>query len=398
MITKRLTLTLIAALLVLTGCVRPSPMITGTPELVLPGTISSPTATAQYLSPLFKLSIFIGGHGWASNVDQTRFYNTRNFGEHWLTVTPTGLTSDGSGWGTSAAFPSGDIGWICRSETESSATLYTSIDGGRTWQTLALDFPCGQISLLNANEGYILSDQGVAAGSHYVSFYHTVDGGQTWELRFEHDPADPDDHGLPTGGMKSYFGFLSSNIGVVGGSVPVSGSVYLFRTVDGGISWNQSECQGLPLDENQETSVDKIVRINATTAILPVRSYLATGNSVTYFCSTTDAAENWTYVGMLENVEFFDFGTQLTGVAYGQGKMFQTEDGGKTWTETTSGLPPAVTPVALDMINDLAGFLTATIAPETLVDNRVYMTANNGKDWQPMPGNIIESTIIDSTP
>ena len=395
---KRLILTLIAAFMLLSGCVRTSPAIPGTPEITLPPTASSPTSTPSHLSPLFDLHIFVGGHGWASNVDQTRFYNTRNFGEHWLTVTPAGLTSNESGWATATSFPNGDLGWICRSETESSANLYTSSDGGHTWQTLDLDFPCGQLSRLNADEGYILSDQGVAAGSQYVSLYHTADGGQSWELRFEHDPADPDDHGLPTGGMKNYFGFLSSDIGLVAGSVPVSGSVYLFRTVDGGTSWIQSDCQGLPLDENQETSIDKIIRINPTTAVLPVRSYLADGNSVTYFCSTTDAAESWQYVGMLENVEFFDFGTQLTGVAYGQNKMFQTEDGGKTWTETTAGLPPAVTPVSLDMINNLAGFLIATTTPETLVDNRIYMTGNNGKDWQPMPGNIIESTTINSAP
>lgn len=397
MMTKRLILSLFAVLLLLTSCVRTSPTLTGTPEPTLPTDIS-PTSTPTHISPLYKLHIFVGGHGWASNLDQTIFYNTRNFGEHWLTVTPAGFSPDGSGWGTTAAFANGDIGWICRSETESSAILYSTGDGGRNWQTLHLDFPCGQMSLLNANEGYILSDQGVGAGSQYVSLYYTADGGQNWDLRFEHDPTNPDDHGLPTGGIKNYFGFLSSDIGLVAGYEPVPGLVYLFRTIDGGTSWKQSECKNLPIDENQETGVEKIIRINATTAILPIRSYLANGNSITYFCSTTDAAENWLYVGMLENVEFFDFGTQLTGVAYGQGKMFQTQDGGKTWAETTTGLPPAVTPVSLDMINDLVGFLTATITPETLTDNRIYMTGNNGKDWQPIPANIIDSTTINSTP
>lgn len=398
MTTKRLILTLIAGLLVLTGCIRPSPATTNTPEPTFPPTIVPPTSTPTLLSPLFRLNMFLGGHGWATNLDQTRFYNTRNFGEHWLTVTPANMSSQGSGWGTSTSFPSGDIGWICQTETESSSALYSSSDGGINWETHHLDFPCGQVSFLNANEGYILSDQGVGAGSQYVSIYHTTDGGQNWELRFEHNPADADDHGLPTGGIKSYFGFLDSDIGLVGGSMPVSGVVYLFRTVDGGTSWMQSECQGLPLDENQQTGVDNIIRINATTAILPIRSYLPDGNSVTYFCSTTDAAENWQYVGMLENIEFLDFGTLLTGVAFGEGKMYQTEDGGLSWTETTSGLPPAVTPVALDMINDLVGFLTATITPETLTDNRIYMTANNGKDWQSMPANIIESSSVGSAP
>jgi len=396
MMTKRLFFTLLAAFLLLTGCLRTSPVPIGPPEAIVP-TSSLPTSTPKYLSPLYKLHIFVGGHGWASNLDQTAFYNTRNFGEHWLMVTPAGL-SEGSGQGTTAAFLNGDAGWICQTKTDSSSNLYTSSDGGRTWKTLSLSFPCGQISILSKDEGYILSDQGVGAGSQYVSLYHTSDGGQTWELRFEHDPSDPEDHGLPTGGMKTHFTFLSANIGIVGGSEPVSGSVYLFRTVNGGSSWFQSECQGLPLDNNQQTSVDKIIKISPTDAILPVRSCLADGNSVTYFCSTTDAAETWQYIGMLENVEFVDFGSLLTGVAYGQGKMFQTEDGGKTWTDTTTGLPPAVTPVSLNMMNDLVGYLTATITPETLLDNRIYMTGNNGKDWQPMPGNIIGSSNTAPTP
>lgn len=398
MITKRLIFTLFASFLLLTGCVRPTPTLTSTSEPTFPATIEAPTSTPTYISPVFKLNIFVGGNGWASNADQTQFYNTKDFGEHWLTVTPTGLSSQGSGWGFSTSFLDGDMGWICQTESESSAILYASTDGGHTWQTYNLDFPCGQISFLTSEEGYILSDQGVGAGSQYVSLYHTADGGQSWDVRFEHDPADPDDHGLPTGGVKSYFGFLSPVVGLVAGSVPIPGSVYLFRTVDGGTSWNQSECKGLPLDESQETSVDKIIQIDAATAVLPIRSYLPNGNGVTYFCSTTDAAETWQYVGMLENVEFFDFGTLLTGVAYGQGKMYQTEDGGLSWTETSSGLPPAVTPVSLIMINDKVGFLTATTTPETLADNRIYMTDNNGIDWQALPWNIIESTNTSSTP
>ncbi len=398
MILKRITITLMVGLLLLTGCVRPSPALTSTPISTDTAPNVSPTATAMYLNPLYKLNIFVGGHGWASNADQTAFYNTRNFGEHWLTVTPPGFSLQGNGWGTTASFPNGDIGWICQTETESTSRLYSSSDGGRTWQTHDLNFPCGETSFLNAKEGYILSSEGVAAGSHYVSLYYTADSGHTWELRFEHDPAAADDHGLPTGGLKNNFVFLSSEIGVVGGSVPVPGSVYLYRSSDGGTSWKSSEFQGLPIDENQETSIDKIVRINATTAVLPVRSYLPNGNSVTYFCNTTDAAESWQYVGLLENVEFLDFGTQLTGVAYGQGKMFQTQDGGLTWTETTSGLPPAVTPIAVDMMTDYVGFLTASVSLDAPDNNRLYMTGNNGKDWQSMPGNIIGSTTNSSTP
>jgi hypothetical protein len=50
------------------------------------------------------------------------------------------------------------------------------------------------------------------------------------------------------------------------------------------------------------------------------------------------------------------------------------------------------------MINDHFGFLTATITPETLTDNRIYMTGNNGKDWQSMPANIIGSSNVSAAP
>lgn len=386
MFKRRLALSFAAALL-LAGCVAIPHASTSAPL---------PTATPMHLSPLYQLSMFVGGLGWASNLDQTNFYHSKNFGEHFLTVTPEGLAKQSTGR-VFSSFPNGEIAWICQSALD-SATLYSSSDSGRSWQIHTLNFPCGQMSFLNASEGYILSDNGVGAGSHYVSIYHTSDGGLNWDLRFSHDPSSADDHGLPSGGIKSAFVYLDTNIGLVAGSQPVPGSVYLYHTDNGGTSWSLSVCDGLPLDENQETSVENIFRINNKSAVVPIRSYLADGDSVTFFCSTSDAGKSWSYAGKLEGVEFSDFGTILTGVAYGQGKMFQTQDGGATWLETSSGLPIAVTPVSLNMVNDRFGYLTATITPDTLLENRIYMTGNNGKDWQAMPGNILPSALGTSTP
>jgi photosystem II stability/assembly factor-like uncharacterized protein len=91
-------------------------------------------------------------------------------------------------------------------------------------------------------------------------------------------------------------------------------------------------------------------------------------------------------------VDFSDFGSLTTGLAYGQGKMMQTSDGGLTWKDVTAMLPIGLTPISLSMINDNVGFLTTTLSPETLQQNRIFMTANNGSDWQSIPGNIVEPT------
>ena len=69
--------------------------------------------------------------------------------------------------------------------------------------------------------------------------------------------------------------------------------------------------------------------------------------------------------------------------------MMQTLDGGITWQDVSTGLPIAVVPVSLSMMNENVGFLTATTSPDNLLQNRIYLTANNGKDWQSVPGNIV---------
>jgi len=92
----------------------------------------------------------------------------------------------------------------------------------------------------------------------------------------------------------------------------------------------------------------------------------------------------------VDNVTFSDFGSFETGVAFADGKMYQTSDGGITWQDVSSGLPLAITPVAVDMVSSTYGFLTTSISPETMDQNRIYMTVNNGTTWQSMPGIIVE--------
>ena len=373
--------------LLLAGCVQMPVTETPAPSV----TVQPPTETAVYYSPLFKTYMFDEGSGWAINLEQSEIYNTINYGEHWINVTPEGLDSPDGAGSMYLAVLDGSFGWVCQPKIESPSVLYTTDDGGRSWKNINLDFSCGNMAFISENEGMIVSDLGVGAGSHYVSIYTTEDAGATWTEVFKHDPSSVDDHGLPSSGIKSSFSFIDKNIALIGGSRPMPGSLYLFRSDDGGFSWSQVECEGLPDSENSELDPMDIIRINNKDVIVPIRAYLENGQMGTHFCSSNDAGASFKYLSTLENIEFSDFGSLNTGLAYGEGRMLQTLDGGLTWQDVSAVLPSGLTPVSLSMVNEDFGYLTTTISPDTLLQNRIFMTDNNGSDWQAIPGILIES-------
>lgn len=370
--------------LTLSACVPATEVETKPPAVEL-----QPTNTPQYLSPIYKTWIFVGGEGWAANLDNTKIYNTVNFGEYWFNVTPDGVNST-SGFGqNSVAFPNGHSAWLCETTGESSATLKISADAGKTWSYTQLDFPCGLINFSNSENGMILSDLGAGAGSQYVSIHTTNDGGLTWTKTFEHEPASSDNHGLPSSGIKSSLLVLNDGIALIGGSRPMPDSLYLFRTEDYGENWSQLSCNGLPNSEENELDPLDLVKISNQEIILPIRAYQADNEIQTHLCLSTDSGESFDYLSSLGDVKFIDFGSLENGLVYSDNKMLQTSDGGLTWIDKTEWLPLGVIPIGLNMINGTVGYLNTTINEELLNQNRIFMTANNGNTWQSMPGTIV---------
>ena len=350
-----------------------------------------PTSTPKYLSLLYDLQMFLGGDGWATSLDKNHIYITPDFGEHWMEVTPRELAASDKSGNIYAFFANSQLAWVCQSLPETAGVLYVTSDQGRNWSKSQLDFPCGPMGIVSSQVGYVFSSEGVGLGSNYVSVHKTEDAGLTWTTMFTHEPGSVDDHGLPTGGIKSQFAVLSEDTLLVGGSIPAPGWLYLFKSNNAGVSWSQVECPGLPDADDAELAISNIFRISGNEVIIAIQAYLPDYDSVpTHYCGSSDGGESWAYLSSLENVAFSDFGSFETGVAFADGKMYQTSDGGITWQDVSSGLPPAITPVAVDMVSSTYGFLTTSISPETMDQNRIYMTVNNGTTWQSMPGIIVE--------
>lgn len=116
-----------------------------------------------------------------------------------------------------------------------SSTVLRTVDGGQTWQKLAvtpeaLDFR--DIDAIDAMTAYILSIGNGPASR----IYKTTDAGRTWTLQYKNE--DP----------KAFFdamSFWDANNGIVFGD-SIDGQLYVMTTADGGRVWSRVPAADLP--------------------------------------------------------------------------------------------------------------------------------------------------------
>lgn len=399
---KKRTLLIIILLfaLVLGACQKtqsPSdPAKTGEATKAPQGPTKAPTHTPRYLGPLYQTKIFLGGEGWAMNVDKTQYYRTTNFGEHWVTATPPDLGKHLKNYPLiTPYFTSGRVAFILMSRPEEKSVLFTSKDGGETWENIELDFPGGHLNFINSNEGFILSSLGVGAGSEYVAVQHTTDGGKTWQTVFTHEPGQAAE-GLPSSGIKNGITFMDDKVGFITGSAPISESLYLYRTKDGGVNWEQQSCENIPVfGESDIWEPSAVRRVSPTTAFVAIKTYIAERETtVTHWCKTLDTGETWQYVSTRDEIEFSDFGSATFGLAFGKDTLIRTTDGGVTWDDYTDITCPSMKPVTFQAVSDaLAYMICSSNAPEDLIalnQNRLFVSMTQGRRWQSMEASIIK--------
>jgi photosystem II stability/assembly factor-like uncharacterized protein len=356
----------------------------------------APTHTPRYLGPIYQTKIFLGGQGWANNVDKTAFYRTTNFGEHWVTATPPDLAQQIRDYPMiSSFFTSGRTGYILLNRPEEKSLLYRTGDGGESWETIELDFPGGQMYFISSTEGYILSSLGLAAGSEYVALNKTIDGGKTWQTVFSHETGQSSDI-MPHSGSKNGISFLDANVGFITGFEPVVENLYLYRTADGGQSWEKKSCENLPVfGEADMWEPSPVRRINTTTAYLAIKASIAERDTtVTHWCKTEDAGDSWQYVSSRDQIEFSDFGSPTFGIAYGNGKMLRTIDAGLTWEDYSPNTCPGMVPVSVQVVSDVLAYMVCSSnAPgdlEALNQNRLFVSMSNARLWQTVEAAIIK--------
>lgn len=349
------------------------PSVTASEPTPLPGNINAPLIDSPSIIDIEMLDEV---YGWA--VTEDYIIRTNDGGVTWYNVTPPTLTE--AGYSVFTEFLDISHAWVQVVDPNNypiGGTLHRTSDGGITWESVETPFSAGDMEFVDADNGWILADLGVGAGSMAVSVFQTNDGGQTWNRVYTNDPnLESASDSLPLGGLKFLIAPLNMEIAWVGGVVYSPGSVYLFRTDDAGSIWFNIS---LILPEEaalSEIAVEKLHFTSASQGFLVLR--MTSEKPKTLIFVTEDGGNTW-----LSLPETFPRASRLEIpsaqeiVFYTGDQFYVTKDAGQTFEVTDPD-------IQFDEIIDMSFANSSTgwvIAPNITGTNALYKTTDGGQTW-----------------
>jgi photosystem II stability/assembly factor-like uncharacterized protein len=319
--------------------------------------------------------------GWG--VTETYIVRTNDGGITWYNVTPPDLEEMGSTVHTFILDK--DHAWVQKPDFNNfpnNGLLYHTADGGLTWNVSSTPFSGGDLSFIDANNGWMLADLGVGAGSNAVAVFQTSDGGATWAQTYTNDPNNPEaSDSLPLGGIKSDLVPLNMQTAWVGGVVYSPGTVYLHRTDDNGQTWTPVSLELPEGAENFELGIDReqMHFVSATDGFLIVRMSGETTQTAVYV--TKDGGETWTFTPtLIPEAGQSDFLSAEEVILYNGEQFYVTRDSARTWATVTPDIVFGDSFALMDFVTPNSGWIV-TVAED---HHSLYRTHDGGATWLPV--------------
>jgi photosystem II stability/assembly factor-like uncharacterized protein len=388
--TLKLSRALIILALILTACSKnantpAAPRSTDVPPSPFPDTpsplaINAPLVEAPALVELEMLNEL---DGWG--ISETQIVRTNDGGVTWYNVTPPDLVE--TGYSVDIFVLDNDHVWVQKPDFENypnSGFLLRTTDGGMTWTNSPVPFSRGDMYFINGENGWVLADLGVGAGSNAVAVYQTTTGGSTWEQTYINDPnsADAGDS-LPLGGLKSGLVARDMNSAWVSGVIYAPGEVYLFRTDDGGHTWGKT---ALPLPEGAqifELGIDdeQMKFVSANDGFIALR--MSGDSTQTAVYVTNDAGNTWTITPTIINgAGASEFMSAQDAVIYNGEQFHVTRDAGLSWVTVSPDIAFGESFAGMEFANPMTGWVI-TLDPTTS-HRSLYKTTDGGATWFPV--------------
>jgi len=317
-------------------------------------------------------------NGWG--VTEKEIVRTDDGGVTWYNVTPPSLKE--TGYSVFTSFLDENNAWLQIADNNNypfGGFLYRTNDGGLTWQEFETPFSAGDLEFVDENNGWILADLGIGAGSMAVSVFQTNNGGETWERVYTNDPnLEGSGDTLPLGGIKVLLVPLDMQTAWIGGVVYANGTVYLFRTDDGGETWTNIENIELPQgSQNSQITVEKIHFVSATQGILVLR--VTSNNQRTLIFSTNDGGVTWqAFSQNIPEAGLLEIPSANEIVFYSSDQFYITEDAGVTFNIINSETSFGNTVSDISFVNSKNGWLITT---STTNRRALYRTEDGGQTW-----------------
>lgn len=346
------------------------------------GTETPPPGADLVTTPkLAQVHMASGSKGWG--VSESQVLITQDGGLSWFDVTPDG--ADIRSFAISSEFASDTTAWVQvpDPQTPESSMLFHTTDAGATWAGYPVPFGQADLNFINDQNGYALSVAGVGLGSSMVRIYRTSNGGESWQQVFENNPDIPSDTPgvLPMAGTKTGISFQDQNVGYVTGNVPAEGFVYLYRTEDGGATWNQVDLE-LPAD----------LQVSMLNVLPPeffsprqgklVVQYQNPGGQGMLVYTTNNGGQRWIPTTPLPVNGLIDFVNMQYAVASDGILFYSTQDGGQIWSSYPAGIRLEESLAQLDFVFPGSGFILSINADGV---RQLYRTDDGGVTMRSVP-------------